>query len=157
MADQAEVAVATKRRRSGKGLAVGSPVYNELVQFLHEEAGYLDDLEFDAWAELLAEDLVYVAPLRSTRAGRDRHKSIDRTMFHFEDDYHSMMGRIGRLGTKSAWAEDPPSRTRRFVTNIRVAPRSEEHTSELQSLMRISYAVFCLKKKTNINQTRPFS
>src|SRR3546814_2090550 len=29
--------------------------------------------------------------------------------------------------------------------------RSEEHTSELQSLMRISYAVFCLKKKTTIN------
>src|SRR3546814_10093510 len=28
-------------------------------------------------------------------------------------------------------------------------PRSEEHTSELQSLMRISYAVFCLKNKTN--------
>src|SRR3546814_1330391 len=31
--------------------------------------------------------------------------------------------------------------------------RSEEHTSELQSLMRISYAVFCLKKKTNHNAT----
>src|SRR3546814_2065311 len=30
--------------------------------------------------------------------------------------------------------------------------RSEEHTSELQSLMRISYAVFCLKKKTNRNK-----
>src|SRR3546814_1335220 len=30
-----------------------------------------------------------------------------------------------------------------------VADRSEEHTSELQSLMRISYAVFCLKKKKN--------
>src|SRR3546814_8454090 len=30
--------------------------------------------------------------------------------------------------------------------------RSEEHTSELQSLMRISYAVFCLKKKNKINQ-----
>src|SRR3546814_8425743 len=30
-----------------------------------------------------------------------------------------------------------------------VPDRSEEHTSELQSLMRISYAVFCLKKKTN--------
>src|SRR3546814_7490543 len=34
-----------------------------------------------------------------------------------------------------------------------VAIRSEEHTSELQSLMRISYAVFCLKKKNN-QQTR---
>src|SRR3546814_8874013 len=32
-----------------------------------------------------------------------------------------------------------------------VSPRSEEHTSELQSLMRISYAVFCLKKKKIIN------
>src|SRR3546814_2483635 len=31
--------------------------------------------------------------------------------------------------------------------------RSEEHTSELQSLMRISYAVFCLKKKKKINKT----
>src|SRR3546814_6703651 len=33
-------------------------------------------------------------------------------------------------------------------------PRSEEHTSELQSLMRISYAVFCLKKKKLYNTTR---
>src|SRR3546814_9291443 len=32
--------------------------------------------------------------------------------------------------------------------------RSEEHTSELQSLMRISYAVFCLKKKKKINKIR---
>src|SRR3546814_3531420 len=32
------------------------------------------------------------------------------------------------------------------------APRSEEHTSELQSLMRISYAVFCLKKKNTENK-----
>src|SRR3546814_2883643 len=34
--------------------------------------------------------------------------------------------------------------------------RSEEHTSELQSLMRISYAVFCLKKKKCPNKTFPF-
>src|SRR3546814_10215293 len=36
----------------------------------------------------------------------------------------------------------------------RFAIRSEEHTSELQSLMRISYAVFCLKKKTSIKNTQ---
>src|SRR3546814_1039583 len=35
------------------------------------------------------------------------------------------------------------------------ARRSEEHTSELQSLMRISYAVFCLKKKTNKQTPNP--
>src|SRR3546814_2036754 len=33
-------------------------------------------------------------------------------------------------------------------------PRSEEHTSELQSLMRISYAVFCLKKKKEVKNTK---
>src|SRR3546814_6293279 len=38
----------------------------------------------------------------------------------------------------------------------RVSPRrSEEHTSELQSLMRISYAVFCLKKKTKQHNATP--
>src|SRR3546814_10584237 len=35
--------------------------------------------------------------------------------------------------------------------------RSEEHTSELQSLMRLSYAVFCLKKKTKIQYPIPIS
>src|SRR3546814_4930983 len=37
---------------------------------------------------------------------------------------------------------------------LRPGPRSEEHTSELQSLMRISYAVFCLKKNTIHNMTK---
>src|SRR3546814_4658530 len=36
----------------------------------------------------------------------------------------------------------------------RASSRSEEHTSELQSLMRISYAVFCLKKKHKQNKTK---
>src|SRR3546814_4533042 len=40
-----------------------------------------------------------------------------------------------------------PRRERQRRRPRRTAPRSEEHTSELQSLMRISYAVFCLKKK----------
>src|SRR3546814_4740510 len=40
------------------------------------------------------------------------------------------------------------------IAVCQVDPRSEEHTSELQSLMRISYAVFCLKKKTTILTTR---
>src|SRR3546814_9651068 len=35
----------------------------------------------------------------------------------------------------------------------KVSPRSEEHTSELQSLMRLSYAVFCLKKQIHNNST----
>src|SRR3546814_3646090 len=45
-------------------------------------------------------------------------------------------------------ADDPPHLPRRRHRGF----RSEEHTSELQSLMRISYAVFCLKKKNKPNQ-----
>src|SRR3546814_3459604 len=41
---------------------------------------------------------------------------------------------------------DAPAKEREFACDIRTV-RSEEHTSELQSLMRISYAVVCLKKK----------
>src|SRR3546814_5408229 len=40
-----------------------------------------------------------------------------------------------------------PPRSRSSLAAPATPPRSEEHTSELQSLMRISYAVFCLKKK----------
>src|SRR3546814_6611397 len=50
------------------------------------------------------------------------------------------------------------ARRGRFSSQAQIAGRSEEHTSELQSLMRISYAVFCLQKKkrkksTDSNQT----
>src|SRR3546814_9681683 len=41
-----------------------------------------------------------------------------------------------------------------FNARMIVRSRSEEHTSELQSLMRISYAVFCLKKKIQLNQNK---
>src|SRR3546814_9432984 len=66
--------------------------------------------------------------------------------------------------TRRTWAEVIISFTRgpsrdgvlskggRAIVWLLVAVRSEEHTSELQSLMRISYAVFCLKKKKNTTQ-----
>src|SRR3546814_9929670 len=62
----------------------------------------------------------------------------------------------GRLPPKAATAE-PKSARMRIHSSIDPSwlphtPRSEEHTSELQSLMRISYAVFCLKKKTENTQ-----
>src|SRR3546814_3532174 len=48
-----------------------------------------------------------------------------------------------------AHRRDDRLRHRRSGDHLRRLHRSEEHTSELQSLMRISYAVFCLKKKCN--------
>src|SRR3546814_2911170 len=61
----------------------------------------------------------------------------------------------GVLVNKSPASAIKPRKKRRVrricaVSAISVS-RSEEHTSELQSLMRISYAVFCLKKKTKVD------
>src|SRR3546814_8678597 len=52
-----------------------------------------------------------------------------------------------RCARMSSGPEGNTSLLDRTVGTLRHALRSEEHTSELQSLMRISYAVFCLKKK----------
>src|SRR3546814_8481026 len=48
-------------------------------------------------------------------------------------------------------------RHRMLDNRVQAMPRSEEHTSELQSLMRISYAVFCLKKKTRNQKSIPIT
>src|SRR3546814_8785408 len=60
-----------------------------------------------------------------------------------------------RKAGASVFRSTPPRRRRRRWSSLTglmsMFRRSEEHTSELQSLMRISYAVFCLKKKKNYN------
>src|SRR3546814_8181926 len=60
------------------------------------------------------------------------------------------------LGAKDAPQVHPvvASAAREVLNKSENERRSEEHTSELQSLMRISYAVFCLKKKTKHKETK---
>ena len=95
----------------------------ESVSWLDNEAQLLDAGQFDQWLSLLTEDIRYVVPVRVTRergGGPDVHLGAP----HFQDDLGTLRMRVERLKTEFAWAEDPPSRTRRFVTNVR--PRSLE-------------------------------
>src|SRR3546814_10464823 len=78
------------------------------------------------------------------------------SMLHAQKGQNLVMGKGGghernRHSRSGAAARRRHSAPRHKTRRRR--PRSEEHTSELQSLMRISYAVFCLKKNTN-NQKR---
>src|SRR3546814_1391061 len=73
-------------------------------------------------------------PPRSTRTD---------TLFPYTTLFRSPM-RKRSLSSGAPWTYSPYATTAHFYC---LAARSEEHTSELQSLMRISYAVFCLKKK----------
>src|SRR3546814_7870727 len=63
---------------------------------------------------------------------------------------------ISTLGVEQPAADHAAARrsSRSQISTSADTRRSEEHTSELQSLMRISYAVFCLKKKTNKNREK---
>src|SRR3546814_4064601 len=57
-------------------------------------------------------------------------------------------------GARSASRDDDRiTRVGKFIRATSIDERSEEHTSELQSLMRISYAVLCLKKKKQLHTT----
>src|SRR3546814_1874040 len=61
---------------------------------------------------------------------------------------------LSRADVRTSLSVSDPSNARRSESYYPNSDRSEEHTSELQSLMRISYAVFCLKKKTIQHHTK---
>jgi 3-phenylpropionate/cinnamic acid dioxygenase small subunit len=111
-------------------------VHREVVQFLYREARLLDERRFDEWLALLTDDVRYWMAGRSNRYPRHskaiaildaaRYVEDDATrddeLAILDEDKQSLVGRVRRLDTGMAWAEDPPSRTRHLVTNIELAP-----------------------------------
>jgi 3-phenylpropionate/cinnamic acid dioxygenase small subunit len=96
-------------------------------QFLYAEAELLDQHRFHEWLELFAEDVHYWAPTRMTRTVRERDHEIaarGESAF-FEEDLHRLKGRVRRLTSGVSWSEEPPSRTRRLITNVRVRARDD--------------------------------
>src|SRR3546814_7028674 len=65
-----------------------------------------------------------------------------------------LQGRTSHLRQTPEEAQEASDREAIAVVPLSIPLRSEEHTSELQSLMRISYAVFCLKKKKTHKRTK---
>lgn len=113
--DAAESPAPARRR-----VPIGSELYNRILEAYYDEAAMLDELRFVDWTGWLAKDLRYTAPQRLTRTLADHAKSVERSVMHFDENYGTIAARVRRLGGNSAWAEDPPSRTRRLVTNLRV-------------------------------------
>jgi 3-phenylpropionate/cinnamic acid dioxygenase small subunit len=95
---------------------------HEIEQFLYTEAMLLDERRIDEWFELLADDLEYWMPVRTTRARGE--EALEFAPFggaaFFDDDKSSMAERVRKLHTGYAWSEDPPSRTRHCVSNVRI-------------------------------------
>jgi 3-phenylpropionate/cinnamic acid dioxygenase small subunit len=106
------------KRQHGR-VPMTSPVYAEVAEWLLDEAELLDRNHFEEWLARLAPDLHYTMPVRET-VRRGDGNGLAATYHHFDDSIGSMTTRVRRVVEATQFAEDPPSRTRRFVTNIRV-------------------------------------
>ena len=114
---------------TGKRISTGSALYNQIVEFLYDEAAILDQQHFHEWMALLAPELAYTAPLRITRQGPQRGQTVIRTTQHYDEDYASIKGRIERLDTKSAWAEKIRPRARAASLPMCASGRPRRRTS----------------------------
>jgi 3-phenylpropionate/cinnamic acid dioxygenase small subunit len=99
---------------------------HEVEQFLYEEADILDQRDFHKWLTLLAEGIDYWMPIRTTRAkGDEENEFAQRGQGAFFDENRQLLEeRVRKLDTGFSWAEDPPSRTRHIVSNVRIVEQT---------------------------------
>jgi biphenyl 2,3-dioxygenase subunit beta len=114
---------------------VSAELRHEIAQFLYYEARLLDDRRWDDWYALLADDIHYIMPTRYNRLRREADKEFAAPgeTYHFDENKTSLGQRIKRLKATTAWAENPPSRTRHFLSNIVVRATSSPHEYEADS------------------------
>jgi p-cumate 2,3-dioxygenase beta subunit len=91
------------------------PSRQQVEDFLYREAALLDEWLLEEWLELLTDDATYQIPPTDVPEGDARN-----TLFIIADDAVRIRSRVKQLLGKSAWAENPPSRTRRLISNVRV-------------------------------------
>src|SRR3546814_6770770 len=96
-------------------------------------------------------DTLFPYPTLCRSAGRRFHRRPVAGDLHRAEDHLEEPALHRRHGDRDLRLHAPAVRARGRSLLAGDRARSEEHTSELQSLMRISYAVFCLKKKKIIN------
>src|SRR3546814_7889352 len=111
----------------------------------HGASGWRDGLDLDGIAEDIALWIIEHGAAPVTIVGHSKGGMI---AMRIAARYPALVERLVLVNT-SARAEYP-DRLEAWRERRAELLRSEEHTSELQSLMRISYAVFCLKKKNTI-------
>lgn len=104
---------------------------HEVEEFLYHEADLLDSRRLDEWLTLLTDDVHYWMPIRRTTTARevDREFTKPGGMAFFDDDKDMLTLRVQRLAVGRAWAEDPPSRTRRLITNLRITGMAGDEVS----------------------------
>jgi 3-phenylpropionate/cinnamic acid dioxygenase small subunit len=109
---------ASRLVRTGKTLPFNDERHLQAHQWLVDESYLLDAQAYEEWLGLLTDDIHYLMPVRVTTAlgaGFDTSPG----MAHFDEDKYSLSRRVARFLTEHAWTEDPPSRLRHHLSNVR--------------------------------------
>ena len=94
----------------------GAPfTVSEIEHFLIDEAALLDEWRLEEWLALIAPDARYLVPSLDM-PDADHHD----TLFLIADDRRTLASRVRQLLSGTTWAENPRSRTRRLITNVRL-------------------------------------
>ncbi len=118
---------------------VDAELISRVAQFLYREARLLDERKAQQWLALVAEDIHYLVPsrhvstpdpkLRGTEAFHDRSQELEGAAVDGcplrDENFFNLAIRVDRMFKVNAWAENPPARTRRYLSNIEVAARSD--------------------------------
>ena len=93
----------------------------EILSPLSRPLKLLDDWKFREWLDVVAPDVRYFMRSTTNAQTRDRRRSIQPpTTWIFNETWYQLERRVARLETGMAWAEEPPSRTRHLITNLRI-------------------------------------
>ena len=113
----------------------GAITRQQVEDFLFEEAALLDEWRLDEWLALFETGATYEVPT-TDRPNEDPQRS----QYYVWDDYELLTARVKRLKSKHAHAENPHSRTRRLVTNVRLTETSD---SSLQ--VRAAFLIYKIR------------
>src|SRR6202049_4390008 len=136
--ESSDDSAATKAREESGMSSVELPSRQQVEDLLYKEAALLDEWRLDEWLELLTQDAIYEVPPTDVPEGDSRN-----TLFIIADDALRIRSRVKQLLGKSAWAENPHSRTRRIITNVRVPGADGDSI-----LVTANFAVYRMRYET---------
>jgi 3-phenylpropionate/cinnamic acid dioxygenase small subunit len=95
----------------------------EVEDFLYHEAELLDERRYEAWLDLLTEDVHYFMPMRRNVPADEREREFTRPgrdVNWFDEGKDTLTRRVRQIQTGIHWAEQPPSRICHLVANVQV-------------------------------------
>lgn len=107
-------------RHEGRRATVDPETQHWVEQFLYREADLLDTFALEEWLSLLEDDITLTVPVRTARDPGSERSEFSAESDYLREDYEMIRERVGRLEKEYAWSENPRSRVRHVLGNVRV-------------------------------------